>query len=129
FLDPPDHTMLRSLVSRAFTPRRVAAIESSVRQICLDLLDAQAGAAGFDYVQAFAAQLPSRTISQLVGVPPEDQEPTRQIIDQVFHIEPGVGMVNDTSISAMLELAGYLSDLAAVRAENPQDDLLSALVQ
>lgn len=129
FLDPPDHTMLRALVSRAFTPRRIRAIEDQVRKFCTDLLDAQAGSERFDYVQQFAAQLPSRTISALVGVPPEDQEPTRQLVDQMFHIEPGVGMFNDRSVAAMIEVGGYLSDLIEKRAAEPRDDLVSALVQ
>ena len=129
FLDPPEHTRLRSLVSRAFTPRRVAAIELQVRKICTDLLDGVGGGRGFDYVEDFGAQVPSRTISALVGVPPEDQEPTRLLIDRVFHIEPGVGMMNDVAIAAMLELAAYLSDLLKKRADDPQDDLLSALAQ
>ncbi|MEY2569856.1 MAG: hypothetical protein QOE63_206 [Acidimicrobiaceae bacterium] len=129
FLDPPDHTVLRSLVSRAFTPRRVGGIEDHIRQICKDLLDPQVGAGGFDFVQDFAAQLPSRVISSLVGVPPEDQETTRQLVDGMFHIEPGVGMVNDTSVTSALELAVYLSELTAARQAEPRADLISALVQ
>src|SRR4051812_13016947 len=55
FMDPPDHTSMRSLVSRAFTPRRMTALEDRVRGIAGDLLDAQAGESSFDYVQDFAA--------------------------------------------------------------------------
>jgi cytochrome P450 len=70
FMDPPAHTMLRVLVSRAFTPRRVAALEDYVRKLCAELLDPQVAAGGFDYVQGFGAQLPSRVISELIGVDP-----------------------------------------------------------
>ncbi|MEY2433543.1 MAG: hypothetical protein QOC92_3268 [Acidimicrobiaceae bacterium] len=129
FLDPPEHSILRVLVSRAFTPRRVAGIHDQVRNICADLLDPHLGTGGFDYVQDFAAQLPSRVISSLVGVPPEDQEPTRKLVEAMFHIEPGVGMVNDISATAALELAVYLSDLVAARRAEPRDDLISGLVQ
>ncbi|HMG40832.1 MAG TPA: cytochrome P450 [Acidimicrobiales bacterium] len=129
FVDPPDHTELRALVSRAFTPRRVSAIEDRVRAICAELLDPHVRGTGFDYVQDFATQLPSRVISSLVGLPPEDQEPTRRLVDGMFHIEPGVGMVNDTSATAALELIVYLGDLVTRRAADPQDDLVSALVQ
>ena len=129
FVDPPDHTELRALVSRAFTPRRVSAIEDRVRAICAELLDPHVRGTGFDYVQDFATQLPSRVISSLVGLPPEDQEPTRLLVDGMFHIEPGVGMVNDTSATAALELIVYLGDLVTRRAADPQDDLVSALVQ
>jgi cytochrome P450 len=129
FLDPPEHSILRSLVSRAFTPRRVGSIHDHVRNICADLLDPHVTSGGFDYVQEFAAQLPSRVISSLVGVPPEDQEPTRRLVEDMFHIEPGVGMVNDISATAALELVVYLSELVEARRAEPRDDLISDLVQ
>jgi len=129
FMDPPDHTTLRALVSRAFTPRRVSKLEGRIRQFCADLLDPFVGEASFDYVQDFGAQLPSRVISTLVGVPPEDQEEQRYNIDQIFHIEPGVGMINDVSLSAQIELHRYLCDLVDRRTAEPKDDLISALCQ
>src|SRR5690606_12968584 len=73
FMDPPSHTILRALVSRAFTPRRMAALEDHIREICADLLDPLVGRPEFDYVQDFAAQVPSRVIAELVGVPEEDR--------------------------------------------------------
>lgn len=128
FLDPPDHTQLRTLVSRAFTPRRVLAIEERLRSLCAELLDPMAGAGEFDYVQDFAAQIPSRVISALVGVPEEDQERTRQLVDGMFHIEPGKGMANSASIGAALALIAYLWELVKERSAHPRDDLVSALV-
>jgi cytochrome P450 len=129
FCDPPEHTRLRTLVSRAFTPRRIGALEDRAREICGDLLDAHIGGRGFDYVQTLAAQLPSRVISTLVGVPPEDQEQQRQFVDQMFHIESGVGMANSTAAEGALALVTYLSELVAARAREPRDDMASALVQ
>lgn len=129
FMDPPDHTALRTLVSRAFTPRRVATLEQRIRRLCADLLDPLVGASHFDFVQDFGAQLPSRVISALVGVPPEDQEEQRQNIDLIFHIEPGVGMINHVSLSAQIALVEYLGDLVDRRRADPQDDLVSALCQ
>jgi cytochrome P450 len=58
FLDPPTHTILRTLVSRAFTPRRISQLESRIREICAELLDPRVGSGGFDYVQDFGALLP-----------------------------------------------------------------------
>ena len=127
--DPPEHTRLRHLVSRAFTPRRIADLEPKIRAICADLIDPHQGKGGFDYVQEFGAILPSRVISTLVGVPPEDQDEQRHVIDQLFHIEPGVGMVNDISATAGMSLIVYLSELLAEREKSPQDDLLTALNQ
>jgi cytochrome P450 len=128
FVDPPEHTRLRALVSRALTPRRVAALESDIRLLCSTLLDRHEGTNGFDYVQEFAALLPSRVISTLMGVPAEDQEEQRQLVDHMFHIEPGVGMVNDISATAALQLVGYLAELVAERTARPRDDMISALV-
>ena len=129
FLDPPDHTVLRALVSRAFTPRRVTILEDRIRELCAGFLDPQVGGDGFDYVQDFGAQLPSRVISALLGVPEADQEAQRHTIDRVFHIEPGVGMINDTSLTAQLELHAYLTELVERRLADPQDDMITALTQ
>ena len=129
FMDPPEHTRLRTLVSRAFTPRRVTLLEDRVRQLCCDLLDPHVGSSGFDYVKDFGAQLPSRVISSLVGVPPEDQEAQRRNVDLMFHIEPGVGMVNDVSLGAGVALHHYLGGLVDRRVVEPHDDLLTALCQ
>jgi cytochrome P450 len=130
FLDPPDHTRLRTLVSRAFTPRRIGALEQRIRALCVDFLDA-AGARGgrFDYVQDFGARLPAMVIASLLGVPLEDQDRVRGLIDQIFHIEPGVGMINHVSLSAQIELHGYVSDQLTRRQSEPADDMLTDLVQ
>ncbi|MCU1448310.1 MAG: cytochrome, partial [Acidimicrobiales bacterium] len=69
FLDPPDHTSLRTLVSRAFTPRRVTQLEERVRELCALMLDPFVGARGFDYLEDFGARLPSMVISSLLGLP------------------------------------------------------------
>jgi len=129
FMDPPDHATMRALVSRAFTPRRVGGLEATVRELCGELLDPHVGSASFDYFKDFGAHLPSRVISALVGVPDADREEQRRNIDHLFHIEPGVGMINDISFGAQLAVFEYLSDLAERRAEDPKDDLLSALCQ
>jgi cytochrome P450 len=127
FMDPPDHTILRSLVARAFTPRRMAALDDDIRSICAELLDGLAGRDEFDYVQDFAAQVPSRVIARLVGVPESEREEQRHNIDGVFHIEPGVGMVNDVSLNAQIALHTYLSGLIERKKAEPGDDLISVL--
>jgi cytochrome P450 len=129
FQDPPEHTALRKLVSAAMTPRRIGGLEDQVRRICGQLLDAVAGSSSFDYVRDYGAQVPSRVISVLVGVPAEDQERMRQLVDGMFHIEPGVGMVNDQAAHSALTLIGYLQDLVQDRRQSPREDMISALVQ
>ena len=128
FLDQPEHTMLRRLVSRAFTPRRVAGLESQVRELCAELLDAQKGREGFDYVADFGAQLPANVIAMLLGVPESDRPHVRETIDAIFHLEPGAGMINDVSLQAMATLHTYLSGQISERRAHPRDDMLSDLV-
>jgi cytochrome P450 len=125
FMDPPEHDTLRALVSRAFTPRRVTALEERIREVCREHLDPQVGGDGFDYLQDFGAQLPSKIISSLLGVSPEDRPHVLHLIDTVFHIEPGVGMINDISFNAMIQLHEYLSAQLDDRRRNPRDDLLT----
>jgi cytochrome P450 len=129
FMDPPEHDRLRQLVSRAFTNRRVTELETQVRALCAGLLDRHVGSGGFDYVQDFGALLPSAVISALMGVPDADREEVRRLIDTMFHIEPGVGMVNDVSFGAQIELNTYFRRLLSERRRAPQDDLFTALVE
>jgi cytochrome P450 len=129
FEDPPDHTRLRALVSKAFTPRRVRELEDRVRELCVAFLEAQDGNASFDYLQDFGARLPAMVIASLLGVPMADQQRVRELIDTTFHIEPGVGMINDVSVTAMMELGGYLNDQLEERRQVARDDMLTDLVQ
>ncbi|MGQ0824523.1 MAG: cytochrome P450 [Actinomycetota bacterium] len=129
FMDPPEHAQLRALVSRAFTPRRVAQLESRIRELCAELFDAVAGEDTFDYVQDFGARLPSEVISLLLGVPESDRAFARHHIDQMFHIEPGVGMINDTSLRAQVAIFEYMGQQLEDRRKVPRDDMLTALVQ
>ena len=129
FMDPPEHTMLRALVSRAFTPRRVTALEERIRALCAELLDPHVGSGGFDYVQDFGAALPAMVIATLLGIPAEDQARAHHLIDTTFHIEEGVGMINDVSLTARIELHEYLTAQLAARVDEPRDDMLSDLVR
>jgi cytochrome P450 len=129
FQDPPEHTRLRSLVSRAFTPRRMAGLEVHIRELCAGLLAPWADGEGFDFVVDFGAALPSMVICELMGVPAADRVWVKDRIDTTFHIEPDVGMLNEVSLTARIELDGYLTALLKDRGERPGDDLLSGLVQ
>ena len=129
WLDPPKHTILRKLVSRAFTTRRISMLEDRIREVCRELLDAQVGAGRFDYVQDFSAILPPTVISSLLGVPAQDQARLRHIVDDVFHIEEGVGMANEVAINALGAIAAYLSEQFAERRRHPRDDVFTDLVE
>jgi cytochrome P450 len=127
FMDPPSHTAMRALVSRAFTPRRMAALEDSIREICAEYLDPQIGSGGFDFLADFGTHLPSRVISALLGVPLEEREYVLNLINTVFYIDAEKGMVNDISITATFELMAWISAAIEKRMAHPTDDMLSAL--
>jgi cytochrome P450 len=129
FMDPPDHTYLRRLVSRAFTPRRIAILEGGIRSLCDSLLQRQSGMDRFDFVQDFGARIPAAVIADLLGVPPSDQESVRTLIDQTFHLEPDVGMANEQSIEAMGQLNTYVSGQLAERQARPREDMFTELIE
>jgi len=128
FMDPPDHTRYRRLVSKAFTPRRMALLEQDIRQLCVSLLDAQTGKSSFDYVQDFGARVPAYVIAALLGVPPEDRDMVRGWIDESFHLDPELGMYNDVSAEAMGKLMEYVTAQVADRQSSPRDDMFTDLL-
>jgi cytochrome P450 len=126
-LDPPTHTRYRGLVSRAFTPRRIAGIEDEIRRIARDLLDPHVGGDGFDYVQEFSAIFPPTVISLLLGVPPSDRDWLRRQVDLMFHIEDDVGMMNPISRDAGAAVRDYILTQVEERRATPRDDLFTVL--
>ena len=129
FMDPPAHTALRALISRAFTPKRTSEMEDRIRAICGKLLDPHIGSGGFDYVTDFAQQLPSMVISSMLGVPESENEEVRLKIDEIFHIDPQAGMINEISITARLWIRDYILNALEERRKNPKDDMFTALTQ
>ncbi len=128
FMDPPEHTRYRRLVSKAFTPRRMLELEEDIRTLCASLLDALVGRSSFDYVQDFGAKVPAYVIAALLGVPPEERDMVRHWIDVSFTLDPEKGMYNDVSAAAMLELHDYVTGVLVDRRKNPRDDMFTDLV-
>jgi cytochrome P450 len=128
FMDPPEHTRYRRLVSKAFTPRRMASLEDDIRSLCASLLDAQVGKSSFDYVQDFGARVPAYVIAALVGVDPEDRDMVRGLIDETFHLDPEKGMYNEVSFEAMAKLMEWTTEVLKDRAKHPRDDMFTELV-
>lgn len=130
FLNPPDHTRLRKLVSRAFTPRRVAGMRASVEAMTRELLDDLAAAGGGDLIDALAFPLPANVISELVGVPRADRDLLRPLVaDLTASLEPFTPPDEaERADAAGLELREYLDDLIERRRAEPGDDLLSGLI-
>src|SRR5580692_252642 len=134
-LDPPDHTRIRRLVSGAFTPKAIAALEPWIREVAAGLLDragaGQAGAGpGFDLIDALAFPLPIAVICHLLGVPAQDQASFRAWgHDVAATLEPHTMEASlSQSRAAEVALSGYLRDLVAKRRADPDDSLLSALI-
>ena len=128
FMDPPEHTRYRRLVSKAFTPRRMTELEEDIRSLCASLLDGLVGRSSFDYVQDFGAKVPAYVIAALLGVPPEERDMVRHWIDVSFTLDPEKGMYNDVSAAAMLELHNYMTAVLNDRRKNPRDDMFTDLV-
>ena len=98
FEDPPTHTIHRSLLSRMFTPRKVAALEPQIRKLCADSLDPLVGSGGFDLIADFGAQMPMRVIGMLLGIPEQDQEAVRDQVDANLRTEAGKPMENHDAL-------------------------------
>jgi cytochrome P450 len=136
-LDPPDHTRLRRLVSKAFTPRMIARLEPRIREITGELLAAAAGAGELELVSQLAYPLPVRIISEMLGVPVEDHPRFAGWSARLAHsLQPGFGVDSDAVQSraaaaraASDEFAGYFRALIAIRRARPAADLLSDLIR
>jgi cytochrome P450 len=130
-MDRPRHTKMRALVSRAFTPRRVALLEPRIRTIARTLLDEIEGRPEFDLVREFSAPLPTIVIAELLGVPAEDQEWFKEKSTAVAQFDPSKGGDRESGakeVGPAIELARYLAEILEQRRREPRDDLLSALL-
>ncbi|MFA1549867.1 cytochrome P450 [Actinomadura chokoriensis] len=130
-VDPPDHTRLRRLVSRAFGPARVEGLRSHVRDLVDDLVDGLTGRARADLVAAFAEPLPSIVICRLLGVPAGDRRGFRGWVRDIVSAEPGAdqGVLAERRHDASLRLGSYLGKLTEAKRADPGDDLISDLLK
>lgn len=125
-IDPPDHTRLRRLVSKAFTPRRVAEFAPRVRELTDRLIDRFVAEGKADLIHDFAFPLPIYAICDLLGVPPEDQDDFRDWAGMM--IRHGGGPRGGVARSVK-KMRGYLAELIHRKRENPGDDLISGLIR
>ncbi len=130
FEDPPMHDLHRGLLSRVFTPRRMAAIEPEVRAFCAASLDPFRDSDGFDVIADLGAQVPMRTIGMLLGIPESDQESLRDEIDEgLKHADDGEMPTfsggDDLTELGHAELFGEYIDY---RYKNPADDVMTDLI-
>ncbi|HEV7872300.1 MAG: Peroxidase [Modestobacter sp.] len=132
FKDPPDHTRLRRLLRRAFTPRTIEALRPRVGELADELLDGIAGNGSADLIGEYAYPLTAAVIAEMLGVPREDRDLFKDWSDAITALVfAGLGSPerHERAVRGMLELRDYLTDLAAQVTAHPRDDLLTALVQ
>lgn len=129
FRDPPEHTQLRKLLSRAFSPRRIGDLESEIRKITTEYLDPFVGSGGFDYVADFGAKLPMMVIGTLLGVPDEDRDQIRRWTDEMMHRAPGETDNTQRMNDVRERLWGYFGRYVSERRSSPRDDMVSDLIE
>jgi cytochrome P450 len=128
FNDPPRHEVLRRLIGRAFTPRRVAELDGTVRSMCEAWLDPMREAGGGEVVADLAGKLPMAVIAALLGASAEDNARLKSLSDRLLHREDGSMRMPADGVAAGLELRAYFIELIAARRAHPADDLISALI-
>jgi pimeloyl-[acyl-carrier protein] synthase len=133
FQDPPDHTRLRALVSRAFTPRVVEVMRPHIQEIVDGLLDRVDGARAMDVIEDLAYPLPVTVICEMLGVPAADQDIFKTWSTDIARSLDAAVLPADSDViprgrDARLGLADYFRSLIATRRKNPKPDLLSALI-
>jgi cytochrome P450 len=123
--DPPIHDVHRGLLSRVFTPKKMAAVEDKVRAFCAETLDPLVGTGGFDFIRDLGAYMPMRTIGMLLGIPEQDQEAIREKVDAGLQLAEDGNLPDGTAFLAGVEIFGEYIDH---RMEHPADDLMTEML-
>lgn len=127
-VDPPDHTRLRNLVHRAFTPRMIREMGGRVQQIADNLIDEMQGKSQIDLIADYTFPLPITVIAELLGIPASDREKFRGWTQTII-VDGTRGVNGDGIAAAALEFIMYFHQLFDERRAAPQDDLISGLLQ
>ncbi len=130
-MEPPDHTRVRALVSKAFTPRMVEGMRDRIQRMMDGLVDGVAGGGEFDLISTLAEPLPVAVIAELLGVPHEERgllRPWSADICGMYELQPSEETAR-TAVRACVEFSDYLRKLSRERRAAPRDDLISALAQ
>jgi cholest-4-en-3-one 26-monooxygenase len=124
--DPPDHTKMRGIVSRGFTPRAIASLKENLRDRAYRIVEEAAAKGSGDFVEDLAAELPLQAIADFLGVPQDDRKKIFEWSNQMMaYDDPDFD--GDPAIASM-ELIAYFDALANDRRENPQDDIVTKLI-
>ena len=126
-MDPPQHTRLRSIISRGFTPRAIGRLRDELNERAQNIAKAAAAAGSGDFVQQVACELPLQAIAGLLGVPQEDREKLfRWSNEMTGNDDPEYADIDPKASS--VEVLTYAMQMAAQKAENPGDDIVTTLI-
>jgi cytochrome P450 len=130
FRDPPDHTRLRGLVNKAFTPRVVERLRPRIETVVDGLLGARTDEGGMDLIRDLATPLPILVIAELLGIPVEDYKELKRWSDDLALMLDGsiAAQVAPRAVTSACEFVDYLRGVMGQRRARPQDDLLSELL-
>jgi cytochrome P450 len=123
-MDPPEHTRLRGLVNKGFTPRRVARLEKRIRELSEGIVDAVAERGACDFVSDVSGELPSLLIAELMGIPPDDGRRLYEWTERMHQ----TGAPADAQ-AAVLEMLRYAAGVRAAKRARPADDIASVLLR
>lgn len=127
-MDPPDHTRMRKLVNKVFTPRAVMSLEPMIRATITEFAD-RLDATSFDAVQEFSALFPVEIITTMLGVPKADRQQVRHWLDRSLTRAPGDYRPSEDGNAANIESGLYYYELVQRRRAQPQDDMISRLIE
>lgn len=128
--DPPDHTRLRALVSKAFTPRRIEQLRGRVQAICDALLDAVPAGGSFDLMDGYALPIPLTVIAELLGIPERDRRRFHTLVRGILPIGAPTRITDiPLALPHLWMMLRYFRKLFDARRSEPRDDLITALVQ
>ncbi len=128
-MDPPMHDRMRKLVSRAFTPRRIAEWEPVVRDVITTLLDPLPATGSFDAVRDFAGPFPVEVICAIVGVPEGDRQQIRHWTDTMLEREVGNPFPSAEGIQAAIDSSVFMRELVADRRSHGGDQMIDHLIE
>jgi cytochrome P450 len=126
FEDPPVHDIHRNLLTGMFTPRRMSALESQIREYCARCLDPLVGTGRFDFVNDLGAEMPMRVIGMLLGIPEDQQQTVTDHGDAPIRTAPGEKMTDNPD--GPFATGDVFADMIDWRAKNPSDDLITELM-
>lgn len=132
-MDPPDHTRLRRLITKAFTPDTVKELEPKIRTFVVERVEAMkakaADGAAVDLIPEIASPLPTMVVADILGVPPEDREKFDPWSDAITSASSDFTLEVDKAIEGVQGLVSYFGAMCQARRANPTDDMITKLTQ